>query len=319
MRFFRAGALFHFSGDCMAYRKPKTADIPKELFILSGELRGVSVPLAGGNIRLGTSSECDVVLLNEPGDESEAVISSNEDGTYAFEAIAGSVRVGRHLLKTETPKLVPSGARITVGSVEMALASSFDDADRTKRANHNRIPGALWAVPVALGLGVLAVWGFVGGPGSVVAKPSQTAELTYVIDKSGHSQSMVAAKALKQRLGEDGFRNLAIVGDQSERMVTVMGRLRQSDRARWLETVEWFDQSFGKSVYLDAKISVADDEITLPFSIETVWVGQVPRVTLHDGSRRIVGQELPGGWLLVGIGQESVTISKAGETLNVAL
>jgi len=77
----------------MAYQERKSEDLPKELFILSGELRGVSVPLT---VRLGSSSDCDVVLLDEAGeDPSEAVISTGEDGSYVFESIAGSVRIGR--------------------------------------------------------------------------------------------------------------------------------------------------------------------------------------------------------------------------------
>jgi len=303
----------------MVYGKSNSEDAPKELFILSGELRGVSVPLAEEEIRLGSSSDCDVVLLDEFGERAEVLITPSQNGSYAFEAVAGSVRVGRRYLKVGRSRSVSDGVPIVVGDVEMALASSLENADRSRRVFRRRASGAVWAASIALGLGLVGLWGISGGPGSVIAKSLPTSKVTYVLDKDGPSQSMVAAKEFQKRLDETGFSGLNVIGDQDEHMVIVVGKLRSSDRSRWLESVEWFDQSFGRSVYLDAKISTMADEITLPFSIEAVWIGSVPRVTLHDGSKRTVGDELPGGWVLDAVAQESVTISKDDETLDVAL
>ena len=303
----------------MAYRKPDSEDLPNELFILSGELRGVSVPLTGDEIRLGSGADCDVVLLDEVGEPSEVIIAPSEDGSYTFESVAGSVRIGRRYLKNGNTRSVSSGTPLVVGDIEMALASTLEDADRSKHSYRRHTSGALWVASLALGLGLLGFWGFSGGPGSVVAQTSPATKLTYVLDRAGSSQSMVAAKELQLRLDELGFHGLNIAGDQTEHMVTVEGKLRTSERARWLQTVEWFDESFGKSVYLDAKIAQIADEITLPFAIEAVWIGHSPRVTLHDGSKRTVGDELPGGWVLDAVAQESVTITKDNETLDIAL
>ena len=303
----------------MAYPKSASKDVPTELYILNGELRGVSVPLAGDEIRLGSSPECDVVLLDEFGEPSEVVISPDEDGAYTFEAVTGSVRIGRRYLKNGSTKKVANGLPVVVGDVEMILASTLDNADKSKRSYRRRSFGALLIAPIVVAAGVLGFWSLSGGTGSVVAKSAPVPKLTYVLDRSGSSESMVAAKALQKRLDEMGFHALNIVGDQAEYLVKVEGKLKISERNRWLQTVEWFDQSFGKSVYLEAKITHVADEITLPFSIEAIWVGKAPRVTLHDGSKRTIGEELPGGWVLDAVAQESVTITKDDETLDVAL
>jgi len=201
----------------------------------------------------------------------------------------------------------------------MGLASSLESADDLRHSYRRQASSMAWAASIAVGLSLLGFWSYSGGLGSVEAKALPVTQITFLNDGSGGNESMVAAKELKQHLDEVGLLKLDIVGDQAERMVTVMGELKESDRARWLETFEWFDHSYGKSVYLDAKFSTVEDEITLPFSIQAVWVGSVPRVTLHDGTKRTVGDELPGGWVLDAVAQNSVTISKDDETLDVAL
>jgi len=306
----------------MAYRKSKSQDIPSELFILNGELRGVSVPLSEGKVRLGSSSDCDVMLLDAAGDAIEVVITpeDEEKGSYSLEAVTGQVRVGQRTLKEGATRVIPRKSPIKVGSVQMALGSSFENADRARHSHQKQLSTAAWAASLALGLGLLGFWGLSSGSGSVVAMPSPAGlERTYVVDQTGHSQSAIAARELRVQLDQNGFEKLDIFTDQKERMVTVKGKFRRSEEPRWLETFEWFDRLYGKSVYLDVKFDVVDDEITLPFSIEAVWAGYQPRVTLHDGSKRFIGDELPGGWRLNAVTQESVTISKGDETLFVEL
>lgn len=303
----------------MAYQKSKSGDTPSELHILSGELRGVSVPLTGDEIRLGSVSDCDVVLLDEHEEPSEVVISQGDDGSYRFESVVGSVRIGRRFLKNGRTRTVSSGIPIVVGNVEMSLASTLENADKSKRSYHFRTVAAICVAVLALGGAGLGLWNFSSGERAVATQPTQTTKITYVLDKAGRSQSMVAAKALHEHLDAVGLLGFDIHGDEAEHMVTVSGKLRESERARWIEAVEWFDQSYGKSVYLDAKIAKTVDEIVLPFSIEAVWVGHAPRVTLHDGSKMTVGDELPGGWVLDAVAKESVTITKDDETLDVAL
>ena len=302
------------------YQKSKSDRSSKQLFILNGELRGVSVPLATEQIRLGSSADCDVVLLDESDENSEVLITPNEaDGTYAFEAIAGKVRIGRRNLKVGNTKPISDGVPIVVGNVKVALGASLESAEKTNGSFRRRSVGVLCAASVALGLGLLGFLTLSGGPAEVVAQSTAAPQITYVLDQSGRSQSMVAAKELQRRVDEFGLKGLVIAGDQDEHMVRVNGKMRDSDRTRWLDTVEWFDQSFGRSVSLDAKIATMENEIVLPFSIEAVWAGNAPRVTLHDGSKRTIGDELPGGWVLDAVALESVKISKDDETLDVAL
>jgi len=162
----------------MAYQERKSEDIPKELFILDGELRGVSFPLTKDDIRLGSAADCDVVLLDETGEPSEVLIATEEDGSCRFETVAGSVRIGRRYLKPGNARSVSKNTSVVVGNVEMALASSLEEADYSKRSYRRKMRGTAWAASVAAGLGLLGLWNYSGGMGSVAAEPSPVTDIT---------------------------------------------------------------------------------------------------------------------------------------------
>lgn len=303
----------------MTYLRPGSDENVDQLFILNGELRGVSVHLGDDQLHLGSSSDDDVVLVDDLADGAGMTISSCSRGKYVIGNVTGKVLVGRRTLQPGKVMSISSGTPIRVGGVEMMLSASLRDADRAVQSQRRRAKGMLW---VASAVGVLAVISLLGVSGltqGVVAKPSLAVLGQSSVSDSAKTDAAHAILALNERLEISGLGPFEMVEDPHNRVIKVTGKLRRSDRHRWISVIEWFDVSYGKSIYLDAHLTPIDDAITLPFSVEAVWAGSTPRVTLHDGSKRILGDELPGGWRLDAITENSVTISKNEETLNVPL
>jgi len=301
----------------MAYSHRRSVDAEERLFVLNGELRGVSVPLSNNSLRVGSSADCDVVLLDTDGTEAEVSFRISDD-TYGVSDSYGDVRVGRTALKSERYLTIQPGTLVKVGGVELMIASSIEAADNALKLSRRRFAGMAWAASVAIAVGFIGALGLFGGRNAVVAKPvpyfEQTSNISRPIFDVG-----AAAKATQKQLDLNGISRVTAFADEVNGTVKVRGRLRDAEQSSWRNVSTWFDSVYGGSIMLDAQLNRIEDTVTLPFSVNAVWMGQTPRLTLHDGSQRYAGDFLPGGWRLDEIASDRVTISKDGESLMVPL
>lgn len=303
----------------MAYGQRDPQPAAGELFILNGELRGVSVPLSDAEIRIGSAADCDVVLLDDDNELAELVLSPAEQGGYEASDAVGYVKINGRLLKSGKRRSLRSETPHSVGGIDFMIARSLAEADHSARSYHRRSNGLAWFATLAAASIVIAVVGFSGGNSAVVAKPGSVAVAQATRSDAGSFTAVLAAKALEEKLSESGLVRLETSADRENRTVLVRGKLRESEKDAWREAVGWFDASYGDTVQIDASLTHTPDSVTLPFAVEAVWMGATPRLTLHDGSKRQAGDSLPGGWTLKAISSNSLTISKNDETLVVPL
>ena len=303
----------------MAYSHDQSDISEQRLFVLNGELRGVSVPLESNVLRVGSSADCDVVLLDAHDSESEVSVSSDENA-FALSDPFGDVHIGMRVLKSGARKTLKSGVPFVVGTTEMMVSRSLDDADTALKSYKLRSTRFACAASVAVVVLVAAVAFFNAGRSSVIAKPANIDNLSVTASvQSQKADVEVAAEAMQSELDRSGLMRLMAQADPVNGTVKVRGSVRQDEYASWRDASKWFDTRYGDTVMLDAQVDVASDTVTLPFSISAIWMGSSPRLTLHDGSQRFAGDLLPGGWRLDKIQRDSVTIWKDGESLTVPL
>ncbi len=301
----------------MVYGADHSDSPVQRLFVLNGELRGVSVPLDDAVLRVGSGDDCDVILVSSSNDSDAEVSISPDGGGFLLSDAQGEILVRGRLLKPGKRKSVKSGTPITVGDVRLMVSTSLADADQTITASKLRKSRIAWAASLAVLIAGVALVVFAGGRGSVVAKPAPiafnagNAATQYTAD--------VAAEAMRSRLGDDGLVRLSATADSLNGTVKVRGKVRPTEHSVWRDASTWFDATYGNSVMLDAKVDLLNETVTLPFSVDAVWMSGSPRLILHDGTERYTGDVLPGGWQLDEIEPDSLVISKDGESLVVPL
>lgn len=305
----------------MTYNQRDERTKTDSVVILSGELRGVSVPFGAGALRIGSDPSCDVVLLTDADSisaMSEATLTSSPDEAYRVGLASGEVRVGRRYLKPGKSVELKSGVPFSVANVEMVMAPSLCAADHAVRRYRRRTYAAMWATSSALAVALIGAVGLSGSRGAVDASPISMSGLA-VENEQALGKPQHAADALGSRLAGAGLDRLTASVDHSGRVINVTGKVRPSQHDSWRDIRAWFDSTHGASIQLTAEIEEISDSLVLPFSIHAIWMGNAPRLILHDGSRAVPGDPLPGGWLLKAISKDTITITKDSETLVVPL
>lgn len=301
----------------MAYSDSQLVSGAERLFVLNGELSGVSVPLNASTFRVGSSSQCDVILLSNDDTESEASFTYSDDGKLLATDPIGDVRIGRRTLKSNDQLVVKPSIPIMIGDTKLMVAKSMAIAGQAERLSSRRFTQIAWAASIVVIVGVVGTYELLSGRNAVLATP------VYAIEQGStalnSSSFFGAAKATQEQLNSHKLSHIQAFADNDIGTVKVRGRLRESEVTRWKKVSTWFDSTYGGSIILDAKLVSVSDAITLPFSISAVWTGRESRLTLHDGSQRYLGDFLPGGWKLEKITPDQITISKSGESLMVPL
>jgi len=283
----------------MAYGQQDTDESADRIYVVNGELRGVCIPLENFPLRIGLSGGCDVILLDDGQGDSEITLDLSEKGKPTLAGAIGDVSLGRRSLKAQDKVVFGHGSSLHVGSSQLVLASSLSAADHSIRSGRRAHGGTFWATSLALVVGMIGVIGLTGGIGGVVAKSISPYEIAdRVTEPSDATSSSAAVAALRQKLDEVGLNNVRSFEDSDTMTVSVVGTLQESQRRKWQEVHAWFDARYGTKMLMDVDVDYASNSVTLPFSIEAIWGGASPRITLHDGSRRGVGELLPGDWRL---------------------
>ncbi len=301
----------------MAYSDSQLESSAERLFVLNGELRGVSVPLGKGTFRVGSSNDCDVILLSNENDESEVSFTSSDDEELFLTDPVGDIRVGRKALNSGKRLIVKSGIPVMIGETKVMVAESIDAADRAEQFRLRRFKQIAWVASLVFVVGIATIYGSFGNRGVVVAKTISAAEQSSV--QSNAVDFVAAANATQNELNSGNLSHISAFADNAVGTIKVRGRLRESEKARWREVSTWFDAMYGGSIMLDVELDTVGDALTLPFAVSAVWMGETSHLTLHDGSQRYTGELLPGGWTLEKISSDRITISKSGESLVVPL
>ena len=301
----------------MAYSDSQFESSAERLFVLNGELRGVSVPLGKGTFRVGSSNDCDVILLSNENDESEVSFTFSDDEELFLTDPVGDIRVGRKTLNSGKRLIVKSGIPVMIGDTKLMVAESVDAADRAEEFQVRRFKQIAWVASLVFVIGIATTYGSFSNRGAVVAKPIPIAEQSSA--QSNAVDFVAAANATQNELNSGNLSHISAFADTAVGTVKVRGRLRESEQNRWREVSTWFDAKYGGSIMLDVDLNTVADAVTLPFTVNAVWMGEKSRLTLHDGSQRYTGELLPGGWKLEKISSDRITISKSGESLVVPL
>lgn len=301
----------------MTYGFGKQVKPHDALFILTGAQRGATVELDALPLRLGADSQSDILLLRDEVGEHGVHLHDAVGGFIRMEVQNGSAVVGGRTIKSGSVRKVGRSATISLGSTVFMIASSLAEADRMRRNAERRTRRMSWAASLAVILGASGAFALAATQQKEPDEPRISAERDA---KTGEAvMPVLAAASLRSRLADAGLGRLEVNADRTTGIVTVAGALRADQRADWNAVQKWFDATYGMSVQLEARISEAANTVTLPFSVQSVWAGSSPRITLHDGSRSRIGDVLPGGWRLDAIQPGSIEISRDGENLVLSL
>ena len=97
--------------------------------------------------------------------------------------------------------------------------------------------------------------------------------------------------------------------------IRVYGNISDREVSRWTGFLQWYDtrQGFPPLIRDVNRVGVDRD---LP-KIKSVWLDDEPTAFLTDGSVAKIGSEISGGWKVVGIDENGVTIERDGSTVSL--
>ena len=314
--------LFNLGVSFMAYSHCPDEKCNPGLFVLNGELSGVSVPLTDKPVRVGEGQDCDIVFLDNECNGAEVTLAQNADGCYILSDPEGKVHVGHKTLKSAGNLTVRPGTVVTLGSVEFMLSGSMTDTDHVvkmpfgKQMPFGYSTGIIWAASLAAAVCFIGGLSLLAGRGNVQAGPASA----YIQQTQPQTHSVgVAAASLRSQLDAAGLKRLEVSTDSVNGTVVVRGGMRVAEEDKLSAVSRQFDAVYGGIIMLDVQTHRSNDTVTLPFLINAIWMDNNPRLTLHNGSKRYEGDTLPGGWRLEKINPDRVTISRGDETLMIPL
>ena len=106
---------------------------------------------------------------------------------------------------------------------------------------------------------------------------------------------------------------------QSEGAVLASGAILPADAPAWHTAQAWFDHRYGGRVALIGHPDVALEASMPTLDVAAVSFAPVASVITRDGERYTTGAVLPGGWTIVGIAANAVTLRGHGRDVQVTL
>jgi hypothetical protein len=271
--------------------------------VLRGANAGARIPLGPGAYRLGGDPGDDIVLADGAIAAAQACLEVGAAGITLTSLVAGTSLRRRRLSPGRTVMLRP-GAELRMGAT--VLRVSGPAAPRRQRT---ALLASVVAAVALLGGG--AAFRF-GDP--VVAPGPATAPVQPAAQADAASVGAAFAEHLRPTaLG--GAVHLAPSGSA----VIATGALLAADRAGWLAAQRWFDARFGGRYALVDRTEAREATEPPPLDIAAVSMRPVPNVVTRTGEHYTAGAVLAGGWSIVAIAPDAVTLRREGHDVRITL
>lgn len=97
--------------------------------------------------------------------------------------------------------------------------------------------------------------------------------------------------------------------------IRVFGTISDKESARWTSFLRWYDTKTGFPPLIRDVQSVGEQR-DLP-EIKSVWLGLEPTAIMQDGSIVKIGSQIRGGWKVITINKNGMTIERDGSTVSL--
>lgn len=133
-------------------------------------------------------------------------------------------------------------------------------------------------------------------------------------DASCQNCAQEAERFLTKLFADEGLDGLN--AKASEGTIRVTGKIERDHRPIWDSVRMSFDQKYAGSVPLLPSITTIVDE-GAPFSIATVWLGEIREFTTNDGGRHRIGDLVQDNWVISAIEESFVELEREDKVLRI--
>lgn len=281
------------------------------LVIEEGLHEGARLTLESGSYRIGSASDCDIIL-HDDGVATQHALLRVIAGELRLEAVGGAVA-----LDPERRRLLPAGsgvkpmlpATIWIGRARLRLTGRGGAARLGMRG------AAIAASGLLLVAGAFVVHAVTPPPAAVSPAVAEAGGSSAVIARAPGGQVSDAAAQLRRMLAAAGLSGVAVTA--SGERVLATGTIEPGQAQAWTAAQQAFDAAHGGRLQLGSEVRVAHRQDGPKVSLQAVWLGEQPYVLTADGGRHHQGAFLDDGWTIRSITKEGVTFVR-GER-NVTL
>ncbi|MBB2974114.1 FHA domain-containing protein [Mesorhizobium sp. RMAD-H1] len=288
-----------------------------QFHVTVGVHQGVSVPLEGTTWRIGSTSDCDL-MLSDAGVEAHHATLRLERAALLIEATGGPVTVAHGpLIPVGHGARVPLPAELQLGTARVKLSNP--QARRSARMN---VPGGRWIAGSAV-LSFIFIAAVNAGAGGMFQSrqelaalgAAQPARATDPIETSTALPKALPEAALAAKLEANGLQHLAIDKDGARLIVT--GSLTPQRHNDWVNIQKWFDQTYGSAYVLTSEVGPEAPKTKPRFNLQAIWFGETPYAVAANGTRLYPGAVLQDGWVIKDISNGRMVVRKNDEEFTL--
>ncbi|KXF75041.1 hypothetical protein ATN84_20345 [Paramesorhizobium deserti] len=285
--------------------------------VTAGVHQGVSIPLEGMAWRIGSTSECDL-MLSDAGVAANHATLRLERSAVLIEATGGPVTVvrGPHIP-------VGHGARVSLpAELQLGDARVKLSGRQARRSTRINIPGGRWIAGSAV-LSLIFIAAVNAGAGGMF-QPRQelaalgavrTAQATDPIETSTALATNSPETALAEKLQSKGLDHLTVDTDGARLIVT--GSLPPQRHNDWVDIQKWFDQTYGRTHVLASEVGPEAPKMKPRFNLQAIWFGETPYAVAANGARLYPGAVLQDGWVIKDISSGRMVVRKNDEEFTL--
>jgi hypothetical protein len=270
------------------------------LAIEEGLHEGARLKLVSGSYRVGSASDCDIIL-HDDGVAGQHAVLRVVDGELRLEAVGGAIA-----LDPERRRMLPAGsgvkptlpATVWIGRARLTLTGR-------SAARRIGINAAIAGSGLVVLVGIIAAYAMTSHPAP--ARPAMArdnADATVIARMTGGRVSDAAAQ-LRRTLAATGLSGIAVTA--SGERVLATGTIESGQAQAWSTAQQAFDAAHGGRLQLGSEVRVAQQEEGPKIALQAVWLGEQPYVLTADGGRHHQGAFLDNGWTIRSITKDGVT------------
>jgi hypothetical protein len=270
------------------------------LAIEEGLHEGAKLKLLSGSYRVGSASDCDIIL-HDDGVAGQHAVLRVVDGELRLEAVGGAIA-----LDPERRRMLPAGsgvkptlpATVWIGPARLTLTGR----SAARRIGAKAVIAACGLVALA---GIAATYAMTSPPSP--ARPVMTRDNagTTLAARAPGGQVSDAAAQLRRTLAATGLSGVAVTA--SGERVLATGTIEPGQAQAWSAAQQAFDAAHGGRLQLGSEVRVTQQEEGPKIALQAVWLGEQPYVLTADGGRHHQGAFLDNGWTIRSISRDGVT------------
>lgn len=281
------------------------------LLVEGGLHEGARLKLDSGSYRLGSASDCDIILRDD-GVATQHAVLRIVDGELRLEAVGGAI-----VLDPGRRRVLPAGS----GVKPTLPATVWIGRARLKLTGGAATRGNVSAVAA------IAIAGFVASAGLVAAyamtsRPSTAPSIAAggraespAVARAAGDPVPAAAERLRRGLAAAGLSGVAVAA--SGERVLASGIVEPAQAQAWSAAQQAFDAAHGGRIQLGSDVRVAQREEGPKIALQAVWLGEDPYVLTADGGRHHQGAFLDNGWTIRSISEGGVTFVRGERSFTL--